>query len=1683
MTSDPLLAANFPRSIVLGTLVLLLSTSGFAQQDLRYRATGRAGTPSPVLPTVIPLPLPLPAAIQDSERPAPGAEPEEVWTPSPYRVSGATYLVINTNDAGAGSLRQAILDANANPGQDMIAFLISGTGVQTISPYSQLPTIIDPVIIDGATQSGYIGQPLIELNGANAGTGKNGLVITGGGSIVRGLVINRFVSDHVSPDALNGLGIVLDQIGGNCIQGCYIGLNAAGTGALGNEGGGIAMFGGATRNLIGGTAAAERNVISGNGGDGIQDSSGGNRIINNYIGLSAAGDLALGNLWNGIYVAALGDTIGGRSSSERNVISGNGWPAVALDTGAMRTLIQGNYFGTDVTKLHGLGNGNEAIYVNGSYNTIGGPSLSARNRIYASNLAGIAIDGSGATGNVVQGNCVGPAESFVTEMQNSIGIWVHDAPGNTIGGTVDSAGNLVTLNALYGIEISGEGATGNVVQGNRIGGNSYVGSGNGNWGYGLMISNAPGNMIGGTAPYAPNFIQGNLRGGIFITGNTATGNIIKGNYIGPDINRAKGSGKQSDGIILAASGNRIGGTDPYEGNTIAYNKGCGIFDSTGTANSFLGNLIYSNDSLGIDLAPRGVTPNDSLDEDAGANGLQNFPILDSADIGPGSVRIRGRMIGIPGASYSLEFFLNDGPSTRHFGQGKTFLGEGSAVCDGTGNGDINVSIAVSMRMDQYITATATGTDASTSEFSRELCMLDGDGDGILDMWETAGNGIDWNCDGVIDLDLYRMGASKDHKDLFVEVDHMLGCMPDTKSLIDVEIAFRSIPNAYVNNPDGNNGVNLFTELDAGSVPIAHAPWGADPWPEFLAVKKTHFGTDTERGLPNGKNIIEAKRLVYRYCIFADTYGTKGSSGMARVAYGGDVSNDFLVTLGEFATFMSDREKRVMFESGTFMHELGHTLSLRHGGGDEINYKPNYYSVMNYLFQMNVQDNSLGVVLPKDTWKLNYSPTALQTLSENQPHELPGLNPPAGVYDVVLIPYTRPNDAVALALLSPGTPVDWDGNGDSSGYATGPVDLNYFGGTASPGEILRGYADLTSLKYNFRNSPSFAAGAAPPAAAPRKATVSGADELEEEITPTQYQRLKQLPPFGIIERKSSWSQSSLENIPIATNPSQNGSPQIVTDGHRGAIISWDHGEETWSPVYDMRGNYAQRIDSLGQAHWQNNGVGISLGRRFAGSRAITPDGEGGAIITWIVWVNPLATNGPLNLCAQRIDANGNLLWQAAGVDIVTNGTAAGGSMITSDGKGGAIIAWETTTGTICAQRVNSSGIPLWSSGGVLVGMYNYPNSPWGNPGSALAHDPESGTVILWQTGASSGVHAQRIDTSGSVRWGGDGILLSATGGYSTFVLPAGGGQAFAAWTDTRVGAAGIYAQRLDTAGTFRWGGTGLPVDVTLTSKTDVRLVPDGKGGVIAAWFDNRNYPPLVGVFGQRISGTGTLLWPSTSVCFADSVGSSVYLAPVSDLKGGVILVYAKRIGSSFTDIFAQHVDSAGAPQWGENGVAVCSAGKDQYVPVAISDGVGGAITAWTDLRRSTTPSSPLACVFAQLVNRTGGLGGTLVTAVAERPSAVPESFRLFQNYPNPFNPSTTIEYDLPVPSKVVIRIYDILGRQVQELTNGIEPAGRIKLVWNPQNRLASGVYFCRIEVISIGSGAATQNRVLKMLLLR
>ena len=217
--------------------------------------------------------------------------------PLEERTMLATFTVTNTSDDGTGSLRQAIVDANgmlnSPPGlPDKIEFRIAGAGSHSIAPRSALPTLTDPVIIDGTSQPGFAGRPLIELSGANAGAGASGLTLTGGRSTIVGLVINEFLRSQFG---YGGHGIVITGSGGNRIVGCYVGTDLTGTISRGNAADGIFLDGFAKNNTIGGMTAGDGNVISGNGDDGVQiqgiDTTG-NLVIGNFIGTDRTGSVA-----------------------------------------------------------------------------------------------------------------------------------------------------------------------------------------------------------------------------------------------------------------------------------------------------------------------------------------------------------------------------------------------------------------------------------------------------------------------------------------------------------------------------------------------------------------------------------------------------------------------------------------------------------------------------------------------------------------------------------------------------------------------------------------------------------------------------------------------------------------------------------------------------------------------------------------------------------------------------------------------------------------------------------------------------------------------------------------------------------------------------------------------------------------------------------------------------------------------------------------------------------------------------------------------------------------------------------------------------------------------------------------------------------------------------------------------
>jgi hypothetical protein len=659
----------------------------------------------------------------------------------PPSALGNVFTVYTTADSGPGSLRQAILNANAagtgtagNP--DEIVFCIPATdpgynstaGAFTIQPLSALPTLTDTAVLDGYTQPGASPNTLtigdnavlkIVLDGSQAGA-VDGLVIAGGNSTVRGLVIDNFAYRS---------GIVLRDGGNDIVVGNFIGIDVTGASAAANDVGIVTNPNEPIRSVgerIGGTAPEDRNIISGNTHFGI-DIDNGNLIQGNYVGTDRSGIYAVGN-GTGIVVDS-NNTIGGLTATigagAGNLISGNN---VGNGIGLRnQNLVEGNLIGTDATGLAALGNGS-GIGVVGNYNTIGGSTAAARNIISANwnptGSAGIGI--TDGRYNLVEGNYVGTDITGTTALvgtdRQEDGIGTNSSY-NTIVGNVVSGGNLDAIAIIGG---HGHFPIGNVVQGNYLGTNP-----SGTQALplrqrsGIILFGATSDTtIGGTLPDDGNVMAGNSIG-IWLDGapvsdiGIPTNNLIQGNFIGTDKTGTAMLGND-DGISLdPGNNNTIGGTASGDANIIAFNRFHGVIVDSGTGNGILTNSIHDNGSLGILLSSAN-----------NANDNQAAPVLTGLGGSAAGLTISGTLSSLASTTFRIEFFASPTPSDPANTEGKTLLGFTYVTTNGSGYAPINASGPSPIPAGEgYLTATATVATANgggtyafgdTSQFSPYL---------------------------------------------------------------------------------------------------------------------------------------------------------------------------------------------------------------------------------------------------------------------------------------------------------------------------------------------------------------------------------------------------------------------------------------------------------------------------------------------------------------------------------------------------------------------------------------------------------------------------------------------------------------------------------------------------------------------------------------------------------------------------------------------------------------------------------------------------------------------------------------------------------------------------------------------------------------------------------------------------
>lgn len=559
----------------------------------------------------------------------------------------------------------------------------------------------------------------------------------------------------------------------NSVLGNYIGLRADGTAALANGSAGIGIYAGAKTNTIGSTVAG--NVISGNAREGVliaDAGSTGNAVIGNFIGLNPAGTAPIGNAFSGvaIYAGAQSNTIGGTNAAARNIISGNGNEGVVVSgTNSNANAVLGNYIGTNAAGSAALANGfsGVSIYAGAQANIIGGASAASRNIISGNTGPGVLISNSGSSGNSVLGNFVGTNPAGAAAIPNGgygVAMW-GGAQANQIGGTAPGAGNLISGNADFGVNFSDGGTTGNFLRGNLIGTNAAGSAALGNGGGVAFYGPASGNIVGGATPGSRNVISGNGGYGVFVAGDGSNNHQIAGNTIGWNAAGTAALGNTGPGVVLQnnISGNLIGGTAPGSANLIAGNGAQGVvlygFNVVNWRNAILGNSIFDNAQEGI------ATYN-------GANNGQAAPTLTSAVFGtagnPGGVTIGGSLTSTPSTSFRLEFFAAPAGDPSGAGEGKTFLGAGVVTTNGAGVFAFSAALAPAIPAGHVVSATATDLNGNTSQFAtnRTVTVTDTDADGMPNAWETA-NGLstsvndasdDFDGDGDTNVEELRAGT-------------------------------------------------------------------------------------------------------------------------------------------------------------------------------------------------------------------------------------------------------------------------------------------------------------------------------------------------------------------------------------------------------------------------------------------------------------------------------------------------------------------------------------------------------------------------------------------------------------------------------------------------------------------------------------------------------------------------------------------------------------------------------------------------------------------------------------------------------------------------------------------------------------------------------------------------------------
>jgi len=512
--------------------------------------------------------------------------------------------------------------------------------------------------------------------------------------------------------------------------------------------------------------------------------------------------------------------------------------------------------------------------------------------------------------------------------------------------------------------------------------------------------------------------------------------------------------------------------------------------------------------------------------------------------------------------------------------------------------------------------------------------------------------------------------------------------------------------------------------------------------------------------------------------------------------------------------------------------------------------------------------------------------------------------------------------------------------------------------------------------------------------------------------------------------AQWTNDPLVNTPVCVWESNQQRAEIVGDGRGGAIITW----------FDFRmGNadiFIQRLDKDGYQKWGDGGKAVCLNISNEVYHKIVEDGEGGCIIVW-----EDDRNGNSDIYAQRVDSYGNILWDSAGVAICTSSLDQEDPQIISDGSGGAIIMWEFKQGAagetgLYAQRINSLGQIKWNANGVplVTSPFTYP----AQIKPKITSDGSGGAIIAWTdfSEPNDNIFAQRINSSGMILWPQNGLPVITSGFGKRFnnLIGVGNGEFVLCWVtniDILFNDWDLRAQKVDTTGNLLWNSEGIVICSSDVSINPSAVAYDNQNAVIIGWEDHRGPGLGATIYCQKLSLDGNLQWIQNGCPVSNLNGMQGQIKLVCDQDGISIACWLDARTNPQWDIYAQKFNSSGTILWEPEGKPVSIATGGKFYQHLILTSNEDYIVTWEDERGTDFD------IYSQSLN-------SLITSVENSSSQFSKSFVLNRNYPNPFNPSTSIEYRIQKSGVISLKVYDVLGNEVAILVDEYKPEGSYKI---------------------------------------